>query len=53
VVREFTFDQMEEAYDVFGHAADHHVLKVPIHGVRMISKPPNLTHTRPPTISRR
>ena len=28
VTHEFTFDQMIEAYDVFGHAADHDALKV-------------------------
>ncbi len=31
VTHEFTFDQMLEAYDVFGHAADHDALKVLIH----------------------
>lgn len=31
VTHEFTFDQMLEAYDVFGHAADHNALKVLIH----------------------
>ena len=32
VTHEFSFDQMIEAYDVFGHAADHHnALKVLIH----------------------
>jgi len=28
VTHEFTFDQMEEAYEVFGHAAEHEALKV-------------------------
>jgi alcohol dehydrogenase len=28
VTHEFTFDQVEEAYDVFGHASDHAALKV-------------------------
>jgi alcohol dehydrogenase len=31
VIHEFSFDQMMEAYDVFGHAADHHAVKVLIH----------------------
>jgi alcohol dehydrogenase len=31
VTHEFTFDQMLEAYEVFGHAADHDALKVLIH----------------------
>lgn len=31
VTHEFSFDQMLEAYDVFGHAADHGALKVLIH----------------------
>jgi alcohol dehydrogenase len=31
VTHEFRFDQMLEAYDVFGHAADHDALKVLIH----------------------
>jgi len=31
VTHEFTFDQMLEAYDVFGHAAEHDALKVLIH----------------------
>ncbi len=31
VTHEFSFDQMIEAYDVFGHAADHNALKVLIH----------------------
>jgi alcohol dehydrogenase len=31
VTHEFSFDQMLEAYDVFGHAAEHHTLKVLIH----------------------
>ena len=31
VTHEFSFDQMLEAYDVFGHAADHDALKVLIH----------------------
>ncbi len=31
VTHEFTFDQVEEAYDVFGRAADHNALKVLIH----------------------
>ena len=31
VTHEFTFDQMLEAYDVFGHAAQHDALKVLIH----------------------
>ena len=31
VTHEFSFDQMLEAYDVFGHAAEHHALKVLIH----------------------
>src|SRR5664280_679157 len=31
VTHEFSFDQMLEAYDVFGHAAEHDALKVLIH----------------------
>ncbi len=31
VTHEFSFDQMLEAYEVFGHAADHDALKVLIH----------------------
>ena len=31
VTHEFSFDQMLEAYEVFGHAADHNALKVLIH----------------------
>lgn len=31
VSHEFSFDQMLEAYDVFGHAAEHDALKVLIH----------------------
>lgn len=31
VTHEFTFDQLEEAYEVFGHAAEHDALKVLIH----------------------
>ena len=31
VTHEFRFDQMLEAYDVFGHAAEHDALKVLIH----------------------
>jgi alcohol dehydrogenase len=31
VTHEFSFDQMLEAYDVFGHAAEHDALKVVIH----------------------
>ena len=31
VTHEFSFDQMVEAYDVFGHAAEHDALKVLIH----------------------
>jgi alcohol dehydrogenase len=31
VTHEFSFDQVIEAYDVFGHAADHDALKVLIH----------------------
>ncbi len=31
VTHEFTFDQMLDAYDVFGHAAEHDALKVLIH----------------------
>ncbi len=31
VTHEFTFEQMLEAYDVFGHAAQHDALKVLIH----------------------
>ena len=31
VTHEFTFDQVEEAYEVFSHAAEHDVLKVLIH----------------------
>jgi alcohol dehydrogenase len=31
VTHEFTFDQVIEAYDVFGHAAEHDALKVLIH----------------------
>jgi alcohol dehydrogenase len=31
VTHEFSFDQMLEAYDVFGHAAEHAALKVLIH----------------------
>ena len=31
VTHEFTFDQVLEAYDIFGHAADHDALKVLIH----------------------
>ena len=31
VIHEFSFDQMMEAYDVLGHAADHHAVKVLIH----------------------
>jgi len=31
VTHEFTFDQVIEAYEVFGHAADHDALKVLIH----------------------
>ena len=31
VTHEFSFDQVLEAYDVFGHAADHDALKVLIH----------------------
>ncbi len=31
VTHEFTFDQMLEAYDVFGNAAKHDALKVLIH----------------------
>jgi alcohol dehydrogenase len=31
VTHEFGFDQVEEAYDVFGHAAEHDALKVLIH----------------------
>jgi alcohol dehydrogenase len=31
VTHEFSFDRMLEAYDVFGHAADHGALKVLIH----------------------
>jgi alcohol dehydrogenase len=31
VTHEFTFDQVLEAYDVFGHAAEHDALKVLIH----------------------
>jgi alcohol dehydrogenase len=31
VTHEFTFDQMIEAYDVFGNAAKHNALKVLIH----------------------
>jgi alcohol dehydrogenase len=31
VTHEFGFDQLIEAYDVFGHAADHDALKVLIH----------------------
>jgi alcohol dehydrogenase len=31
VTHEFSFDQMLEAYDVFGHAAQHSALKVLIH----------------------
>jgi len=31
VTHEFSFDQVLEAYDVFGHAAEHHALKVLIH----------------------
>jgi hypothetical protein len=51
VIHEFSFDQMLEAYDVFGHAADHNALKVLIHGARLISRPSELTNPRPPTIS--
>jgi alcohol dehydrogenase len=31
VTHQFTFDQIEEAYDVFGNAAQHNALKVLIH----------------------
>jgi alcohol dehydrogenase len=31
VTHDFSFDQMLEAYEVFGHAADHNALKVLIH----------------------
>jgi alcohol dehydrogenase len=31
VTHEFSFDQMDEAYDTFGHAAEHDALKVLIH----------------------
>ena len=31
VTHEFSFDQLEEAYEVFGHAAEHDALKVLIH----------------------
>jgi alcohol dehydrogenase len=31
VTHEFSFDQILEAYEVFGHAADHNALKVLIH----------------------
>jgi alcohol dehydrogenase len=31
VTHEFSFDQMLEAYDIFGHAAEHDALKVLIH----------------------
>jgi alcohol dehydrogenase len=31
VTHEFSFDQMLEAYDVFGHAAEHDALKVLLH----------------------
>ena len=31
VTHEFSFDQMLEAYDVFGHAAEHDALKVLVH----------------------
>jgi len=31
VTHQFSFDQMEEAYDVFGNAAQHNALKVLIH----------------------
>jgi len=31
VTHEFTFDQLEEAYEVFGNAAEHDALKVLIH----------------------
>ena len=31
VTHEFSFDQMLQAYDVFGDAAEHHTLKVLIH----------------------
>jgi len=31
VTHEFTFDQLEEAYEVFGNAAEHNALKVLIH----------------------
>ncbi len=39
VTHEFTFDQVQEAYDVFGNAAEHDALKVLIHdGPRILPR---------------
>jgi hypothetical protein len=38
VTHEYTFDEVEDAYDVFGHAAEHDALKVLIHdGPRLLN----------------
>ena len=49
VTHEFTFDQVDEAYDVFGNAAEHDALKVLIHdGPRLLGSTSDRPAPKPP-----